>query len=587
MYSPADRKALCFPVQDEEEHKMCRWIWCPLLLPLLLLLLVMTEVEAQVENRVIFLPGTFQNVTVSQNETVQAIVSRIPPEVAFITLQFHTQHRNATLSYTRVPDLGLSLTAVDAGLLSALQPGQSALSMFLSSSDGDPVAGTGVILPYTSTDPVPGACNTEFNLDIDPNVYIHYNLYETTIRFAPANLGYERGEDPPACDESIEPNTRWRLQYDIYQYFLPENDLSERSLFRSIQDVADVHGMLEKGKRVMTLFSTDLSRAVFNSIPGQGVIYSVIVRDPVQNTSASYVPVHTYACSFTSTLDGCQTLGKISTKIFFTIIGLAGLFVCFFGHRFFKIELFCMGFSFAAFFFFVLITRTTQLDYNICLALSAVIGVVGGVLLVMSWWRFGSVMACIVVVGLMLGFLLAATILFTPLGDLDLFRRSDAVFWVTFCCIMVIVPLFFVRWPREGNIITCGVVGAYAVILAINAYIYTSLSYITLNILKRFLNNNFSAVFTDVPFQTIDYAMITVWVVLGVGGIVLQLYRERSRPFFPPSPYLMWLQERERRKTNVLDPSHHFPPLPNRILARARQLTKRNESAGEHTPLLL
>lgn len=169
----------------------------------------------------------------------------------------------------------------------------------------------------------------------------------------------------------------------------------------------------------------------------------------------------------------------------------------------------------------------------------------------------------------------------------------------------------------QGNIVTCGVVGAYAVILAVNAYVYTSLSYITLNILKRFLNNNFSAVFTDVPFQTIgefpdrthnlsdavkvkrtvscrrrlsppsDYAMITVWVVLGVCGISLQLYRERARPFFPPSPYLMWLQERERRKTNVLDPSHHFPPLSNRLLARARQLTKRAEPAGEHTPLLL
>ncbi len=135
-------------------------------------------------------------------------------------------------------------------------------------------------------------------------------------------------------------------------------------------------------------------------------------------------------------------------------------------------ELFCMGFSFAAFFFFVLITRTTELDYDsesppthththththfdllrlsvptvkaavcritkcppfissccktprvVCLRLSAVrlavsvvIGVVGGVLLVMSWWRFGSVMACIVVVGLMLGFLVASTVLFTPLG---------------------------------------------------------------------------------------------------------------------------------------------------------------------------
>ncbi|KAA8579945.1 hypothetical protein FQN60_005480 [Etheostoma spectabile] len=444
---------------------MSRWIWCPLVL--LLLLPLGCEVQAQVENRVVFLPGAFQNVSVSQNETVQAVVSRIPPEVAFITLQFHTQHRNATLSYTRMPGLGLSLTAVDLGLLSGLQPGQVSLSLFLSSPDGDTVAGTGVILPYSSTDPVPGACNIEFNLDIDPNVYIHYNLYETTIRFAPANLGYERGETPLACDESTETTTRWRLQYDIYQYFLPENDLSERSLFNGIQAVANIQGMMENGKRVLTLLSSDLSMAVFNSIPGQGVIFSVVVRDPVLNTSASYVSAHTYACSFASTLDGY------------------------------------------------------------------------------------------------------------------------AVFWVTFCCIMLIVPLFFVRWPREGNIVTCGIVGAYAVILAVNAYVYTSLSYITLNILKRFLNNNFSAAFTDVPFQTIDYILITVWVVLAVCGIVLQLYRERSRPFFPPSPYLMWLQERERRKTNVLDPSHHFPPLANRLLARVRQLTKRMEPAGEHTPLLL
>lgn len=81
--------------------------------------------------------------------------------------------------------------------------------------------------------------------------------------------------------------------------------------------------------------------------------------------------------------------------------------------------------------------------------------------------------------------------------------------------------------------------------------------------------------------------MITVWVVLGVSGIVLQLYRERNRPFFPPSPYLMWRQERERRKTNVLDPSHHTPSFPARVTARLRQLTSRPEHTGERTPLLL
>ncbi|XP_072311047.1 transmembrane 7 superfamily member 3 [Eucyclogobius newberryi] len=572
-------------------RRMSLWRSCgppppPLLLLLLLLLCLVYDARTQ-ENRVVFLPGTFQNVSLSQNETVLVEVSRVQSDAAFVTLQFHTQHRNATLAYTRVPGAGGAHSGVDPGLVFPLDPGQISLTLFLSTTDGEPVSGSGVTLPYSSSDPVPGGCNTEFNLDVDPNIYIHYNLYETTIRFAPANLGYVRGEPAPACDASSGPFSRWRLEYDVFQFFLPENDLSERSLFRALETVADTEGIVANGNKMLTLSSAERSAAVFSSIPGQGVIYSVVVRDPLLNTSASYVPVHTYACSFSSKLDDCHTLGKISTKLFFTITGLAGLLVCFLGHRFFKCELFCMGFSFTAFFFFVLISRTTELDYDIRLALSALMGVVAGVMLVMSWWRFGSIMACIVVIGFMLGFLMASTVLFTPLGDLDIFRRSDAVFWVTFCCIMIAVPLFFVRWPREGNITTCGVVGGYAVVLAVNAFVYTSLSYITLNILKRLLNSNFSGAFTNVPFQGIDYIMLSVWVVLGVSGIVLQLLRERERPFFPPSPYLMWLQERERRKTNVLDPSYHCPPLPNRFLSRLRQLTRRSEPAGEHTPLLL
>ncbi|KAM6985419.1 transmembrane 7 superfamily member 3 [Aplochiton taeniatus] len=544
------------------------------------------KVKAQVENRVVFMLGTFRNVSVPQNETVQAVVSRIPIDVAYITLQFHTQHQNATLSYTRIPGLGLSFTAMDSGLLSPLLPAQNSLSWFLMSPDGGAVAGTGVILPYTSTDPVPGACRMDNNLDIDPNVHLHYNLYETIVRFAPANIGYERGATPTACDAATGSTTHLRLEYDIYQLFLPKNDLSEKSLISSIQNMANVQSMREHGKLVITVSSEEQTTASFSSIPGQGVIYSVLVRDPLWNTSAAYVPVHTYACSFTSNLDGCSTLGQITTKVFFSITGLAGLFVCFFGHRFFKCELFCMGFGFAAFLFFILITGATELDYNIRLALTAVVGVMGGVVLLISWWRFGSVMACVLVVGLMLGFLLSSTIFFTPVGDLDVFH-SDVVFWLTFSCITIVVPLLFVRWPREGNITTCGVAGGYAAVLAVSSYVYTSLSYITLNILKRLLNNNFSSTFTDVSFQDIDYIMITVWVVLGVSGMTLQFYRERSRPFFPPSPYLMWRQDCERRKTNVLDPSHHTPSLHSRFLSQVQQLTGHREPVEERTPLLL
>ncbi|XP_017341134.1 transmembrane 7 superfamily member 3 isoform X2 [Ictalurus punctatus] len=525
----------------------------------LVLLSCLGLVRAQNEKPVVFTLGMFQNVSIPVNGSVEVNVSRIPAEVAFVTLQFHTQHRNATMSYTRVPAYGSAVTTVDSGLLFPLSPAQSSLSCFLLAPDGDSVAGIAVILPYSSTDPVPGACNLEFPLEIDPNIYLLYNLYETIIRFAPANIGYARGVSPPLCDVETDLSSRWRLEYDVYQYFLPENDLSERSLLSGVETVAGAPSMLQNGRKLMTLSSRDKTLVSFNSIPGQGVIYSVIVRDPVYNSSASYVPVHTYACSFTSAVDGCITLGRTSSKVFFTITGLAGLLVCFLGHRFFK----CVR-----------------------LALTTLIGVVGGVVLVMTWWRFGSVMACVVVAGLILGFLISSIVFFTPFGDLSVFHE-DVAFWVTFSGIVLVVPLFFTRWPRVGNILTCGVVGGYMVVLAVNAYVYTSLSYITLDVLKRFLNENFSRAFISVPLQTTDFILIGVWVLLGVSGITVQLYRERSRPYFPPSPYILWCQERERRKTNVLDPSHHTPSLAARLLARARQLTRHQEPAGERTPLLL
>lgn len=40
--------------------------------------------------------------TVGANETVRAVLSAVPVDVAFVTLQFHAQDHNATLSYTRV-----------------------------------------------------------------------------------------------------------------------------------------------------------------------------------------------------------------------------------------------------------------------------------------------------------------------------------------------------------------------------------------------------------------------------------------------------------------------------------------------------
>lgn len=56
--------------------------------------------------------------------------------------------------------------------------------------------------------------------------------------------------------------------------------------------------------------------------------------------------------------------------------------------------------------------------------------------------------------------------------------------------------------PPQLNILACGVLGSYSVVLAVNSYMFTSLSYITLNVLRRALNTDFRGVFIRVPFQT-------------------------------------------------------------------------------------
>lgn len=52
------------------------------------------------------------------------------------------------------------------------------------------------------------------------------------------------------------------------------------------------------------------------------------------------------------------------------------------------------------------------------------------------------------------------------------------------------------------NILACGVVGSYSVVLAVNSYMFTSLSHITLNVLRRALKADFRGVLIRVPFQT-------------------------------------------------------------------------------------
>ncbi|XP_020653434.3 transmembrane 7 superfamily member 3 isoform X2 [Pogona vitticeps] len=515
-------------------------MWLPGLL--LLLLGLVFRSQAAEESLAAFLIqlslGKFKNVRLNETVPAEAVLGNIASNVTVIIFQIHTFHQNVTISFDKNPSTNNSGTGVDKGLVSVLRPEQTVCTWYLKTGDANHVLSTVVAYSYAEKDPIPGGCNLEFNLDIDPNIYLEYNMAETHIKFAPANLGYTRGTNPPLCDSGSSQDSRLRLYYDIYQYFLPENDLSEETFVSHMRKMSNVKHIRTNGIKIMTLTSQDKTDLYFSSLPGQGVIYNVIVRDPHWNTSAAYVPVHTYACSLSASTDNCFTSRKLATKIFFTALAVLGLFICFVGHRFWKTGLFFMGFIILAFFFFITITRIPTLNYD---------------------------------------------------GDYRVFQ-DDAVFWVTFCCIALMVPIVFVGCPRVLNILTCGIIGSYTIILATACYIYTSLSYIVIDLLRRILHDDFKRAYTSVPFQSNDLILLAVWVLLAVGGITIQLRRERREAPFPPHPYRIWKRERERRVTNILDPSHHVPPLRERLhnkLSQIKDFFRKEQPAGERTPLLL
>ncbi|XP_078738473.1 transmembrane 7 superfamily member 3 [Lampetra fluviatilis] len=507
----------------------------------------------------------------SANETLLLSLEALPNSASFVTFQAHKRDGGVTVAFSRALRRGNSYTGTDAGLLFSLHPRDSRLLWYMYTGAQANATASLLALAYSASDPVPGGCNLEYDMEVDPNLRLSYNLYETVLEFAPANLGYPRGSAPPACDQDKGPESRWRLQYDVYQTFLDEGDLGADSLLSALRRLSTAGGCEAYGSKMRTLSSSEKPRLMQTSYPGQGVVYCVVVRDPRRNTSAAYVPAATYACSFAARSDGCYHLGKTYYKVLMVLAGLVGLFMCFFGHRFFKTQVFVDGFLVGCLAVYVVVTRVTvhtaihtsihttaELGDDARVAIACSAGVVGGLLLLALWWRLGLSTVCILASGTLLGFLLTSAAFFSPLGDLRLFQ-SDVNFWMCFSCGTLFVPIMLLLCPFVLSVVACAVLGGYAVVLASAVFVRSSLPYLLLNTVRRAALKDYTRAYNAAPFQTNDYVLACVWTALALAGALFQAHRGWGLPTFPPCPYEEWLYHTERRATNVLDPSHHRP----------------------------
>jgi hypothetical protein len=72
---------------------------------------------------------------------------------------------------------------------------------------------------------------------------------------------------------------------------------------------------------------------------------------------------------------------------------------------------------------------------------------------------------------------------------------------MVFAGIAVLVSLLFLSLVQKANIISCAVLGAYAVVIPIDHYIGSNLKYIIVNIMRRATVKDFSIAIVDPPFQ--------------------------------------------------------------------------------------
>ncbi|XP_064634903.1 transmembrane 7 superfamily member 3-like isoform X2 [Lineus longissimus] len=281
--------------------------------------------------------------TVKLDPNVYAIkVKDIPSSINVVVAEFHVQKYNLTLSLYSNPTYTTSVTGRSGGVLQKLAYEARDATWYLQSDLNDTVIAYLKVSGYYNDDPVPGACNQEFPLPNDPNIHLSYGQSTVRLSFQYANIGTMRGSTEPDCEDS----SVWKsLQYEVFQLYLNEGDLSESHFQMSVARMTDLETIRNHAYKVASFTrGKGLSHMDLAAYEGQGVMYTVIVSHTKDKKvrQAMYIVNTDYGCNFDGHVKNCYNLESSFlpiTKVISIICAGLGLYMCFLGHRFFKLRL--------------------------------------------------------------------------------------------------------------------------------------------------------------------------------------------------------------------------------------------------------
>lgn len=495
-----------------------------------------------------------------------------------VIAQAHVHKGNVTVSLDIELQDGRYAHGSNVGVVSSLKDGDDLTRWFFVSyvSDGDDKHVTFMAKAYGASDPVPGGCNLELPLKNDPNIYLrNIGSHLSAIEFAYGDSGIEWKCGSPLAKNSV--------QYDVYQFFMHERDLSADYFHSVLGQILDPRYVTSNALYVTSLSSNDVTRLKFPAYGGIGTVFIVIMAVTRDNviTRASYVPTITYFCNDLE--KGCSGEDELQIKIVVSVLALVGLLICFCGHRFFKTEMFFFGALVGMLAANILLERFSWWDFSTNLYISIGAGVAGGVIWWAVWVFFGVPPISVALVTLLLGYVLASIVFnASPLGVTPWLHFSAYFHSVLFSAVLIpcIIGLCV---TREMNVLSCAIIGSFFVVLAADICLHGAFKYILLNTIWRSSTPSFVEAFCLLPFQLSDIVLYIIWALVAISGTICHYFLEKNRPPFPPCPWTTFRSSRREAPSrtesescgNADDDDEHRPLLFNAGRRRDSQAANR------------
>ncbi|XP_075234158.1 transmembrane 7 superfamily member 3-like [Lycorma delicatula] len=512
-------------------------------------------------------------------QRIKIDITDIPTDVRFLLVEVHSYLNSVTLSYNLdTDDKSSYVTGTDIGLVKYTNSllYTEPVTLYLSNDNNFNITVLLAVTTYHKDDPVPGGCNMEFETEIAPYLKLNVTNSVITVNSQPGLMPGRVMFGNSDCQ--IPPHTL--LNYEFYHLYLPEKDFSEETYFNSVKSMIGVHRILENGKKVASTLEGPVNKKIFSNYVGTGSVIAVLIHAIVTNpqdiiirnnhfiTSAAYVPALTYGCSPLHFTYSCEIFSSSYSELIDINLFIIGLFLCFFGHIYFKMEMFLNGAlasGTVACFIFLTSQFLTIQETGIVVA---VISFIGGFIWLKIWSKFGVPIFSVLLPLLNLGFLVSAWLyyFFSDSYSVQPLIQSDINFWLAFNCGILSISLLFITKTQDASILSNSFIGSYLIILPFDQILGSNMKYIVINIYRRAVVDKFCYAIIDPPFQITDLVLLIVWKVLLISGYITQKTLLRGKPPFPP-------------------PDHHFSNRNNRYRIVSNILPEQGNSE-EVAPIL-